>query len=353
VKIHIACHGDISGWILGKFANKLEEYLRSFGDEVTIGQDADPLAEVNHHIAHYYTLSPASGIQTQMITHIDSIMKFNALKQQLSIAEVGICMSQETVNNLVSGGIPRTKLCFINPAHDSVLVPRRRRVGIVTRVYDDGRKREHLLGKLADHIHPKDFEFVIMGTGWEPQIELMRQKQFTVQFFPDFDYEEYVHLLPLLDYFMYFGEDEGQMGFIDALAAGVETIVVPQGYHLDVDDAISYPFRTLDELIKVFLAIAEKNNRLPDKVADWTWENYAKKHREIWIYLLAKKRGTAYIPAISPGKDGVGSIITDYEKSTSFTHKIIYLIKLYKGLLNHKFHRYAIKVKAKKSIGTK
>ncbi|MDP1678356.1 MAG: hypothetical protein Q8L88_15975 [Bacteroidota bacterium] len=342
MKVHIVCHGDISTWILGKFARKLDEHLTPQGVTVSLGQEIEHTADINHHIVHYDLLEPSPSIQTQMVTHIDSIQKFNVLKQQLSIAAVGICLSNQTVETLSSGGIPRSSLCYVLPAHDSVLSPRRRRVGITTRVYDDGRKREFLLGKLADYLDPKNFEFIVMGAGWEPQIEHLEKKHFIVKYFTDFDYDEYIRLLPTLDYFMYFGEDEGQMGFIDALAAGVETIVVPQGYHLDVTGGITYPFHSFEDLLKVFTEISDTFKQRSDKVINWTWANYARKHREIWEHLLAKQNGQPAEHLQGSDKDGVHSIASanDFARKTTPKQKLNYFLHLYAGYLKHEIRRH-------------
>lgn len=346
MKVHIVCHGDISTWILGKFARKLDEHLTLQGVSVTLGQNVDHTADINHHIVHYDLLAPSPSIQTQMVTHIDSIQKFKILEQQLSIAALGICMSDHTVRTLTMGGIQRSRLCYVDPAHDSNLSPRRRKVGIVTRVYDDGRKRESLLGRLSDYIDPAHFEFVVMGSGWEPQIDRLRKKNINVTYFVDFDYDEYVRLMPTLDYFMYFGEDEGQMGFIDALAAGVETIVVPQGYHLDVKDGISYPFQSFDDLISVFRRLSERISDGPLKVAEWTWGNYAKKHHEIWAYLLASRQGGRTLTKVETDKDGLSSVEAagNSVHVRRFSQQLSYFLLLYVGYVKHESRRHWKKI---------
>ena len=42
------------------------------------------------------------------------------------------------------------------------------------------------------------------------------------------------------------------MGFLDACAAGVKTIVTPQGYHLDAMRGITHGFKELPELVAIF-----------------------------------------------------------------------------------------------------
>ena len=97
--------------------------------------------------------------------------------------------------------------------------------------------------------------------------------------------------------------DEGQMGFVDAVAAGVKTIVTSQGYHLDALNAITHPFTTYEELESIFLSIQEEFRKLPDSVSTWNWFDYTKKHVEIWRYLLDNKN------VVSRYNDGLNSLL--------------------------------------------
>jgi hypothetical protein len=95
--------------------------------------------------------------------------------------------------------------------------------------------------------------------------------------------------MPSLDYYLYFGLDEGSMGFLDALAAGVPTIVTPQGFHLDVPDGITHPFETLADLVSILTKIAQDHRQRSHLVASWTWENYARQHLRTWTELLERR----------------------------------------------------------------
>jgi len=167
--------------------------------------------------------------------------------------------------------------------------PRRKLIGITSKVQPTGCKREQMLGDLADHISGDDFEFFIMGSGWSPIVESMRKRGIEVEYHEDFDEKIYLSRIPLLDYYLYLGQDEGSMGFIDALQAGVPTIVTPQGFHLDALHGITHPFNELDELLRIFHEIAEQKNRLYRAVETWTWPIYAQNHVAIWSYLLRQK----------------------------------------------------------------
>ncbi len=291
MKVRIVCYEDLHKWILGKFALRLAENLKKMGVTVDIAKTPDPLAEINHHIIYYNYDGAKTTTETVMITHIDTPEKLNQLKQQLVLAEMGICMSNDTVQKLAAQGLPRQKLCFVNPAHDQVMKPRKTVIGITSKVQPTGCKRESMLAQLSEVIPPNEFKFMIMGSGWEAVIKILRQAGIEIEYCKQFDYKTYVKWMPTFDYYLYMGQDEGSMGFVDALAAGIPTIVTPQGYHLDAQAGITYAFNEFDELVEIFREIAEPMSRRVQSVSAWTWAEYARKHLLIWEYILARKKG--------------------------------------------------------------
>lgn len=275
-------------WIFKKFADKMAEQLTEMGVEAIRSTDTRNDVDINHHIP-YVTYQPYSN-DTLMITHVDNMKKLELLKKQLKIAGMGICMSKDTMGKLVSYGIPRNKLCYINPAHDDNRDIRKYTIGITNRCYDDWdlRKRATALLDILDGINPEFFRFVIMGAGWDIIVEKMRKTGFEVEYYSDFIYDKYNDLVKQMDYFLYTGFDEGAMGYLDALAAGVGTIVTPQGYHLDVDCPIDYPCSNIKQFREAFLDLQAKRKRKLEAVSEWTWRNYTLKHLEIWNYLLKR-----------------------------------------------------------------
>lgn len=307
MRVRIVCYEDVDDWILGKFALKMHECLSGMGIVTDIAKHPDSSADINHHIVYYSYDGKKHSTDTIMITHINDINKLDLIKKLLQNAEIGICMSRNTLGSLVKLGVPRNKLSYINPAHDGVIIPRPKIIGITSRVYNDGRKRQHYLSKLAKEIDSRLFSFKIMGWGWDKQVNELKMNGFHVEYTNHFDYNKYILLIQSLDYYLYMGQDEGQMGFIDALAAGVETIVTPQGYHLDAEGGITYSFDTYDELLNIFKFLNQKRLKLIHSVETWNWENYTKKHVEIWKYLISKNK-IAYIPPRKQYSDGIYSI---------------------------------------------
>jgi hypothetical protein len=313
LRVHIVSYEEIDDWILGKIARQLCLNLEAMGMHASVGKEPDPSAEINHHVIYHRYVDLKQTVETVMVTHIDDRRELRRLWEQLVDVDVemGICMSFEAVHRLAHFGVPREKLCFINPAHDQVMTPRKLLVGIAARVYDDGRKREGLVERLGSVISPGDFRFVIMGSGWGRIVESLEGNGVEVEYHERFDYESYCRLIPSLDYFLYTGLDEGSMGFVDALAAGVATIVTPQGFHLDAPQGITHPFSDFGDLERVFGEIASERRRRISSVSSWTWPEYARKHALVWEYLLRKKDGRPLPPALAEDLAALGVLTSD------------------------------------------
>jgi L-rhamnose mutarotase len=315
MKVHIVCYDDIHTWIIGKFAIKLNENLQKLGIQSDISDKLDLNADINHHLIYYQYDGKKSTIDTVMITHIDRLTKFDMLRKQMPTVRAGICMSRETMIHLAKMGIENSKLCYINPAHDGILPIKKIIIGIASRVYSDGRKNEHYLNKLSKTLDPIYFKFKIFGGGWESQVECLEEFGFETEYTDNFNYEKYLQFIPSLDYYLYMGTDEGQMGFVDALSSGIKTIVVPQGYHLDANNGITHPFTTYNELENILLQLQREKETLVSSVSTWNWLDYTKKHLEIWQYLLDNKKiKSVYI-------DGLNSLFEHAEYDLDFKHK--------------------------------
>ena len=306
--INLVCYEDPHKWILGKFVLKLQEELLRMGIPCNVGPNPDEAAEINHHVNYFPFSGRKSTTETLMVTHIDSESKLERLKRQLCVAEMGVCMSAETVRVLAGHKIPELKLCFINPAHDNIMRPRKIAIGIASRVYADGRKREGMLLELArgKSISPDDFCFHIMGEGWNGIVSELRDRSFEVVYFKDFDPQAYTEFIPNLDYYLYLGLDEGSMGFVDALSAGVRTIVPAHGFHIDAPKGITHQFIDSAQLKNVFAEIVRERRARQDAVASWTWPEYARKHVAMWEYVLARKAGCVVSRTLSTTLESIG-----------------------------------------------
>lgn len=309
MKVNLVCREQV--WIYKKFADRLSEYFADEEIEISVSGDTREDADVNHHIP-CLNFKPYSN-DTLMITHIDDDKKVQILKKQLEAAALGICMSKETVTKLVEYGVPRKKLCYINPAHDNVICPKKYTIGITHRCYDqyDLRKRTTGVLDIIEAVEPAYFRFMIMGSGWDEIVAKMRDKGFEVTYYDDFIYDKYVTLMNEIDYYLFIGMDEGSMGYLDAMAAGVGTIVTPQGFHLDTDSKIDYPCITVKQFREAFIDLQNKRKKKVEAVAEWTWDNYAKKHLEIWNYILHRKNLKEIYGSQMLYEDGIFSVLIE------------------------------------------
>lgn len=307
-KINIFSGEEVDSWILGKFAKILEKQYSDFGIKTTISRSVNHNEDCFNHCLIYLHCNPetASNKDVLMITHIDAYWKYQLLEQLLPKVALGICMSKDQMDKLINMGLDKNKLCYVNPAHDGIIPVKKYVVGLASRVYSDGRKNENYFCKLADILDCKYFKFKIMGAHWEPQVEYMRSKGFEVEYDNDFNYEKYTqYFFADMDYYLYMGLDEGQMGFVDAQSAGVKTIVTAQGYHLDSDSPITHAFMTYEELEKIFVDLQNEKMSIVEAMHDWTWENYAIKHLHIFEYLSSGKI------IDNNFKDGINSLINN------------------------------------------
>lgn len=311
-----------AGWILYKFAKCVYDELKALGLDVTLSQKFDPSADINHYfVPNYADLVDEST--TFMITHVDTARKVAQIKEQTEKGGIGICMSLDTRNRLIANGVKANKLCYINPAQDGQIKPKKVSLGFTHRVYDDSRKRESMLVDICKQINPEIFRFVIMGSGWEDIISQINELGFETEYYPEFDKQKYNELMINLDYYCYFGFDEGSMGYLDAVAAGIGTIVTPQGYHLDTECEITYPVSTIDEIVDALHDIENKKKKNLRFIETWTWRNYALKHMEIWKYMLGAEKLESILSTRGWYTDGIYSLlINDLDASKSLKEKI-------------------------------
>ncbi len=281
-------------WILSKFAQKLQKELVKLGQDAYISPKEDAAADINHFV-HFEKLDVICKknrtVRTTMITHVDSMVLLDLIQYHVQNQAVGICMSSDVMNKLSMWGIPRDRLCYVNPAHDGDMPIRKVILGITNRWHSDFdlRKKDDMILQVCQQLDSSIFKFKIMGIGWDAAVRQLQNAGFEVDYYPDFEREQYKKLMSSLDYWMFTGFDEGGMGYLDALSAGVKTIVTPQGFHLDVNGGPAFSCSTIEDFTRVLKEIQNEKKEMIDSIKCWTWENYARKHLEIWQYLTHSK----------------------------------------------------------------
>jgi hypothetical protein len=319
MKVRLVLDAGNREWILGKFAERLRDNLPAWGVAAEIAEEPSAEADINHWMFYGHAwgfffqqarrrLTPS----TVTVTHLDDPIKVRMVREVLEqVADVAVCLSRMTVDELAARDLPRERLCYITPGHDGAVSPRRIVIGITSRAYPDGRKREHLLVELAQSLRLEAFHFEIIGSGWEKVIPALEGAGATVSYYPGTgDYKrDYAHTLERLrtfDYYLYMGLDEGSMGLLDALAAGVQTIVTRQGFHLDIPGAITHGFVDGAELNGIFRELVRRREALLDSARRLTWSEYARQHAVAWK-LLAQGRAGEISRALHPDDSAEGA----------------------------------------------
>ena len=116
-----------SGWILQKFANEMMDNLKELGIEAVISSEFDKTADINHYVSPDGE-GKVDNNTTFMITHVFKQSYLDWITKLTKQGAIGICMSKDTMEKLISSGVPRNRICYINPAQDGMIKPRKERV---------------------------------------------------------------------------------------------------------------------------------------------------------------------------------------------------------------------------------
>lgn len=288
MKINLILHEAHHRGIIGKMADRLASCGREQGADIAITSSPSEKAQVNHYM-DFLAVNPIlqTSKNTVFITHADDAAQVSQTLQMLRYVDAGICMSRMTVKMFLDAGADQSKLCYVLPAHDGLVKPRRIKIGLTTHLYPDRRKREDLLVRMGKEIGYEDFQFEIYGLRWESTAAKLRNSAAVVNIYTGEDdyqraYAEMLKAIPEFDYYLYMGLDEGSMGTLDALAAGVPLIVTKEGFHMDLGLQPEFPFVTYEELRDAFVAIRRERSKRIDAVKALTWGEYAKRHLIIW-----------------------------------------------------------------------
>lgn len=297
MRIRIVLARQNAGWIIGKMAHRLCESLRALGCDADVNQEPDAKADINHWMSFAFADGCPGTLNTMLVTHPDDPFKVRLIRERVGSAiQMALCMSAHAMRELVEFDVPQERMWYVLPAVDAPVEPRRIRIGITTRIYDDGRKREVFLSRLAREMPLDRFHFDIFGAGWDKVVADLQKGGATVSLDPGSDdwqgdYARIRTALPLFDYYLYLGMDEGSMGTLDAVSAGVKTIVTAQGFHLGLPGGITHPFTEYDELRAIFQQLDGAERAKRERLAGWTWDNYAREHLGVWQAML-RHRGS-------------------------------------------------------------
>jgi hypothetical protein len=330
LSVNLVLHDRSRGWIIEKMAFQLCDALRELGADAAVSPQPSAESMINHFMIFHYVEPKPATINTMGVTHVDDVLKVDMVRKHLATGvRAAICMSSMSVDQLASYGIDRKQLTYALPAHDGTMAPRRIIIGITSNNYSDGRKRDWLLVKLSEDVSLDDFEFQIFGRGWDQvcaRLEAAGASVVVKEPSNDYrtDYDAIKLAVPKFDYYFYSGLDEGSLGTLDALSAGVKTIVTRQGFHLDIPNGITHGFWDYAELKQIFVEIVRERRERVQFARSLTWTRYAHRHLDIWSSLIERDS--------LPAADDLGV-------RTEAPQKRRYAVKGYFALLSNKYRR--------------
>ncbi|MAI59685.1 MAG: hypothetical protein CMM92_01535 [Rickettsiales bacterium] len=286
---------DQDGWILTKISKKLVINLRNLGHKVYLGKKPLKNVDVNHYIIFLFqkeneALYFRNTVNTSMLTHVNDELRFNKLRKISKFLDAGIAFSDDHRKFIKSKSLGLKNIFFVLPPADGDLEIKKINFGIFTNLYRDGRKEEKIFYDTFSRVNPDFAKLTIIGKGWKPYVEKLRNKGMEIDYDRFFFRWNYLKKLQSLDYLIYLGQDEGSMSFMDAIQIGLKTIMIPQGFQKDLQKFITHK---LDPSLKNFFSTINKITNQKKKFAGvkkiLTWENYAKEHVMIWEKLIEKK----------------------------------------------------------------
>ena len=149
------------------FAQRLCSKLEENGDLVIATNHLDEGADINH-----YCLSDLSSVHrkidygvstTFLITNVKTSKDLSTILDMTDHEAVGICLSKEMRDFLITSGVKRNRICYINPANNGIIQPRKIQLGFTHRLYNDHRKKNDLIVDVCKYISPEIFSFIIMA----------------------------------------------------------------------------------------------------------------------------------------------------------------------------------------------
>lgn len=253
------------GWILEKIATELANNLPYISYDLN--------ANYNAHIQYYITYGcrkeKISKTEIAWFTHREDVESAkNKFNYEAKNVDFCICHSLATeslikklnVNNVIT----------ISPGVDINFFKPKLKIGVIGRTYHTGRKGENLVAQLMDI---PEIEWHFTGEGWPGESEFILPEKMP-DFYRSLDYV----LVPSLI-------EGGPMCVVEAIACGCEVIAPPIGW-VPQFPHIEYNTGDVNSLRKVLSDLIQKKYKLRKSVETYTWDNFAKKHHQLFIQLL-------------------------------------------------------------------
>ncbi|PLX79996.1 MAG: hypothetical protein C0616_09430 [Desulfuromonas sp.] len=266
------------GWILHRKAEEIAQ--RVPGARINRGVKS---AQIVYFINYgYYRQVGKETITIANFTHFNPNFLAKEFEEVARKVDHCVAVSNGTAKVLYELGIPKEKVSVIIVGADESFRPKVT-LGIVGRVYPDGRKGEHLLRQLLeDKEVMSDLQIVSANSGWGVPVWNLPSLG---DFYRSIDYL----LIPSLI-------EGGPVPFMEALACGTLSItpaigVVPGFSHIEYQVG---DFQSLKEVVlREKESLLEQRTAYNSEIKNNNWATWAEEHVRLFERLLKEKKGVA------------------------------------------------------------
>jgi hypothetical protein len=263
------------GWILHRKAEEIANKIP--GTKINRGAKS---AQIVYFINYgYFSPQKQGTITVANFTHFNPNFLADKFRDVAKRVDHCVAVSKETAKVLFEMGVPKEKVSVIIVGADKSFSPKMT-LGIVGRLYPDGRKGEHLVKRLlSDEDITSEVQIVSTNPGWGVPVWTLPS---LADFYRSIDYL----LIPSLI-------EGGPVPFMEALASGTLSIAPPVGVIPEFSH-IGYETGSYQSLKKAILEEKEKilgkRRLLYSEICAHNWETWANHHINLFEKLL-KERG--------------------------------------------------------------
>lgn len=303
------------GWAISYFANSIKDNIKGIDvNLIDFREPTPPKADITHFGTWYlYRDAKYKPDNKRIVVTIHHLLRYNEVIKELSKNKIKIVtMSSEWYYYLLKKGYPQNFLCCIPHGIDleewrydktKLLTEKCKEVtiGIVGRVYADGRKCERLIVPIVQRIKSQNYRLIIIGEGWENIVREAKKISNNVVHYNEVSSKKLKRIYQQLSILLCTSDIEGgPLPILEAMACGVTPVSTPVGLSRDLlpGNRLGYLFPKGDVIIvaKILNSIINgtrqliKPTSLRNAVKPMSWRITADSYSKIYKTMVKNEK---------------------------------------------------------------